>query len=537
MEEETVQSVESTETKKDKISIRNLITFPLGTLGRDCLYSFFNGYLISFILLTKHLTTAQFGSITFIIVAARIFDALNDPLMGGIVENTRTKWGKYKPWMLIGAILTGLVIIMLFNVPLDGWAFIGFLAASYFLFSITFTMNDISYWGMLPTLTTDPHDRDKLTSFTQIVCGLGAGVAGLIVPAFTTGAIGTALFGSAVKGYRILSIIIVVLMIAFQMITILGVKEKPLDLTQGKVERLKVKDMFRVIFKNDQLLWNSLILLLFNIGTNVVTVGLLTYFIYFMFGYDGIIVTVFSAGYAVISTIFTLFYPWLCKRFGRDKLLYSTGFAIIIGFALLLIFGLAIPETAGTHISILGFEFDLTVKFAMMFIAYAIAGWGGGFYLINVINLANTVEYNEYKTGNREEGLIFSLRPFTVKMGSAIMQGITSLVLIAAGALAYTNQISDIENEVAANPGDTALAENKLQRINDVISSMPEKSKDIILICMCVIPIVFLSVALIIYKKKCFLNEAKMNEILEEIKSRKEESNRVDEENPTEEIV
>ena len=86
---------------EDRILIRNLFMFPLGTLGRDFLYHFFNSYLLTFILLTKSLTDAQFASITIIIICARIFDALNDPIMGGMVENTRTKWGKYKPWQLI----------------------------------------------------------------------------------------------------------------------------------------------------------------------------------------------------------------------------------------------------------------------------------------------------------------------------------------------------------------------------------------------------------------------------------------------------
>ena len=143
-----------TEEGGDRLSFRNFFMYPLGTLGRDFLYNLFNGYLLAFVLFTKNLTDGQFASITIIIIAARIFDAFNDPIMGGIVENTRSKWGRYKPWQTIGAVLTGAVIIMVFCLPVDGWAFIGMLAAAYLLFSITFTMNDISYWGMMPTLTT-----------------------------------------------------------------------------------------------------------------------------------------------------------------------------------------------------------------------------------------------------------------------------------------------------------------------------------------------------------------------------------------------
>ncbi|MDE7439889.1 MAG: MFS transporter, partial [Clostridia bacterium] len=335
---------DSNQTVGERISKRNLIMFPLGTLGRDFLYSFFNTYLITFVLLTKTLTAAQFASITIIIICARIFDAFNDPIMGGIVENTRTKWGKYKPWQLIGAALTGAVIIALFNVDLNGWAFIGFLAFAYFAFSITFTMNDISYWGMMPTLTTNAHDRDTLTSFTQIIVSAGSGLAGVLVPAMTTGIIGTKLFGSSVTAFRVLSIIVVVMMVGFQLFTILGVKEKPLPANFVRTERTKIKDLFRVIFKNDQLLWCSLIMLLFNIGTNVVFGGLSTFYIYFEFAYDGMLITAFGIGFSILSVLFTLIYPWLSKKVGRDKMLYSTGFAIIFGYLLLMIVGLAIPS-------------------------------------------------------------------------------------------------------------------------------------------------------------------------------------------------
>lgn len=103
MQEETNMVAEQTSAKEtvdssqigEKLSNRNLFMYALGTLGRDFLYNLFNGYLLSFCVFTKNLNTAQFTAITFIIIAARIFDALNDPIMGGIVENTRTKWGKY----------------------------------------------------------------------------------------------------------------------------------------------------------------------------------------------------------------------------------------------------------------------------------------------------------------------------------------------------------------------------------------------------------------------------------------------------------
>lgn len=511
MQEDTaVQAAPSQSVEQgERLSKRNFFMFPLGTLGRDFLYNFFNTYLLMFCVLTKHLNTAQFTAITFIIIASRIFDAFNDPIMGGIVENTRTKWGKYKPWQLIGCVLTSGVIVALFCIPAQGWGFIGLIAAMYLMFSITFTMNDISYWGMMPTLTSNPHDRDKLMSFTQIICGCGGGLAGLLVPTLTQGKY--AIGGNATTGFAVVSVIAAVLMLGFQMFTIFGVKENPLPKNLMKTPPMKLKDMFKVLFKNDQLLWFALVMLLFNIGTNVVGGGLGMMYIYFDNTYSGTLWTVFGLGYAVTSTVFTLVYPWLAKKYGRDKLLYSCGLAIIIGYGLFMVLGLTVPKTLLFEV----FGMKITLRFLLTFIAYTVAGWGGGFYMIMVINMANAVEYNEYKTGKRDEGLIFSLRPFTAKMGSALMQGLVSLVYIIAGVLDYTNQFSDI---------DRGLLNKTQEAVVEELQANPsgQKSIMILLICTCAIPMVFLAVALIIYKKKCFLNEAKMAEMAEEIKRRKE---------------
>lgn len=492
------------ENRPDKLSIRNLIMFPLGTIGRDFLYNFFNNFLLTYILFTKELTNPQFASISIIIIAARIFDAFNDPIMGGIVENTRSKWGKFKPWQLIGAVLTGVVVIATFSTGLDGWSFIGYIAFIYFMFSITFTMNDISYWGMLPALSRNEHDRSMLTSFAQIAAGAGGGLAGLLVPALTTGK--WAINGSAVSGFKVIAIISAVLLIGFQLFTILGVKEKPLPDNFIKTPRMSVKQMFKVIFKNDQLMWNALVMLIYCVGTSVVGGGLSLSYLYFQFGYNGMLLTLFGVGFSVTSTLFILLYPWLSKKFGRDKMLYSTGIAIVAGYLLMMLFGITLPND------------PWYLKFTVLVICNTIVGYGQGFYMIMIISIANTVEYNEWKTGKRDEGLIFSIRPFTAKMGSALMQGVVMIVYIAVGVLTYTNQIAEIENLMAAGKITEAI---KMERITAVINSVPEGQIIALLVCMCLIPAIFMAVAMIIYKKKCFINEKKYAEMVAEIEQRK----------------
>ncbi len=499
-----------TENGGNRLSLRNLIMFPLGTIGRDFLYMLFNGYLLTFILFTKELTDAQFGSITFIIIAARIFDALNDPIMGGIVENTRTKWGKYKPWQLIGAVLTGGVVIAVFCAPVGGWGFIGLLAVAYIMFSVTFTMNDISYWGMMPSLTSHPDDRNKLTSFAQLCAGAGSGLVSLTVPMFTAGILSKYL-GGGVAAYRILAILAAVLMVAFQLFSILGVKEKQLPPIVNKTDRLTVKKMFKTIFKNDQLMWGALILLIASLGNSIVGGGLLLMYFYFEFGYQGGWYTTFGIGMSITSTLFTFVYPWISQKFGRKKTLYTTFICLIVGYLMMMVFGLALPT--GAYLST-----GWWVKFVLMTIGYTVAGFGHGFYMILVINIANTVEYNEWKTGNRDESLIFSLRPFTAKLSSALQQGVVTAVYLIAGVLAFTNQISAAEQDANLNP---ELADKLNDTIMGITSSVPQQNKMILLTCMCVIPVVLFLVCMLIYHKKCILDEATLERMAAEVAERK----------------
>lgn len=496
-------------TELKKPFTKNMLMFSLGTIGRDFLYFLFNSFLMTFILFTKTIDNKMLTAVGAIIVVARIFDALNDPIMGGIVENTRTKWGKYKPWQLLGAVLTGAVIISVFCVKLDGWSYIGFLAFAYLMFSITFTMNDISYWGMLPSLTSDEHERNKLTSCAQLLASAGVGLASLLIPLFTTGSL--AKWG-APTGYKVIGIISAVLMVLFQLFTILGVKEKPLPpIKPDKSDRLTLKKMFQTIAKNDQLLWCALIMLIFSIGTGVVGGGLLTMYVYFEFGYEGGYTLLIGLGYGILSTLFTATYPWLSKKFGRNKILYSAGIATVFGYALMLIFALAIPTGAPK-------SSEWFAKFILIAVAYAIIGYGAGFYMIMVINMANTVEYNEWKYGQRNESLIFSLRPFTAKLSSALTQALVIGVYAVASITTYTNAISDVENEASKN-----LITNKvkMEKITDIINKVSLQDRQILVSCMCIIPIVFMIVALIIYKKKCTLSETRLAEMVRETEARK----------------
>ena len=149
----------------DELAIKkwNLWMFPLGTVGRDMMYNLVTNFLLTYILFTKGLSAAQLAAITAIMVAARVFDALNDPIMGNIIEQTRTKWGKFKPWLVIGILLSSVVVTMVFSTNLVGWKFVILFGVFYFSYSIAYTMHDISYWGMVPALSSDADARNQFT--------------------------------------------------------------------------------------------------------------------------------------------------------------------------------------------------------------------------------------------------------------------------------------------------------------------------------------------------------------------------------------
>lgn len=184
----------------ERLSKRNLWGYSMGGIGRDMAYQLVNTYLLTFITFTKGLSNTEFAMVGVIMVICRIFDGCNDPFMGSLIEITRTKIGKFKPWILAGVFTNVAVIIALFCVPLRGTSYLIFFAFGYLLWGMTYTMNDISYWGMLPSLTSNPGDRNNLTTLANIGAGIGAGLSVLAIPSLTQGNL--AIASNASKSYE-----------------------------------------------------------------------------------------------------------------------------------------------------------------------------------------------------------------------------------------------------------------------------------------------------------------------------------------------
>ena len=320
-----------------KIQKRNLIMFPLGTVGRDMVYNLVTSYLLTFVLFTRNLNAAQLSAITAIMVAARIFDALNDPVMGNIIERTRTRWGKFKPWLVIGILTTSLVVYATFNVKLQGWQFVWFFGAMYFLYSITYTMHDIAYWGMVPALSSDANTRNQLTSRATLFAGIGGVLAASLIPNFTAG--DNALGGNAVTAYGLVALAIAIIAPIFLAFTVFGVKELR-DYGDEPAPPVSFKKIIGTITGNDQLLWISLIFLLQQIGNGIVMSGVGQTYIYVEFGYKGIFFTAFQMLGMFVTAFLMIFYPAISRRMNRKKLMDILMIVGLIGYVVMLLPGL-----------------------------------------------------------------------------------------------------------------------------------------------------------------------------------------------------
>ena len=492
------------EQSEDKLTKRNLWSYTLASIGRDTAAGLFSGYLMTFVLYTKNLTDAQFTLISIGAVVARLFDGFNDPIMGNIIEVTRTKWGKFKPWIFIGMLGSAIIFYISFSNRIQDWAYVTFFIIIYLLYSLFFTMNDIGYWGMIPSLAGRKADRDRLTSQAVLFAGIGGGIAGIVVPTFTAGDL--TIGGSAVTAYRTIAVIFIALFLGGQAITLLGVKEKPLPPKgEATVNKVGIKTIVQTIKNNDQLSWCIVIFLVASVGQGLMNNGLGINYIFFEFGYNGFLFTVFSALGALATGAVMLFFTPISKRFKRDQLMRAATFSILGGCSAMLLFGLLVPTSAGMG------------KFVMLMLSNIFIFAGQSiYYLIIMICIANTVEYNEWKTGARAEGIIFSVRPFITKVGWAIINLMTLIIYLATGVRNYTNQIADFEN--AAARGMDAAA--KSEGIAAVLAQVPASKNAALLACMTIIPAVLGLISYWLYKRKFTITEERYEQIVAELKER-----------------
>lgn len=467
---------------------RNLLTYPLGTIGRDMIYQLYDNFFLTYALLSRTLTSAQLGVIATLAIVMRVFDAVNDLYMGNIIERTRSRFGKFKPWMLAGILTTGAVICFSFHNHFEGTAFVLFYGISSLLYSITYTMHDIPYWAMLSALGSERDYRNTITARVTLCAGIGGTLATILIPLLTSGTYQLA--NSAAEAYGRIALFCTAAGLAFMFITLIGTRE---NRTEGNnAPRLGLKTICRTILRNDQLRTVALCLLLQQIGNSFALGGVGSFYIYFCFGYEGGLYSLFNLIGMLPTAFLMLLFPLLSRKLRRKTLLRYMVLIACIGYSVMLLGG-------------------VLQSFALLCIGYAAACLGQYcFYLLLMISLLNTVEYNEYRFGTRDEAIIAAVRPFMVKIGSALIIGMTSLCYILFRVNHRTAQIAELENQA----GMGLISESqKAAQIAGVIHGVKPIQSAGLLIVMTLLPCILMLVSYCIYCKKYKLDEEEYDRI------------------------
>ena len=452
-----------------KLTGKEKVSYGLGAVGKDMVYMLSASYVLYYY---QDLLGVNPFAMGVILLVARVFDAFNDPIMGIIVAKTRTRWGKFRPWLFIGTLLNAVVLYLSFSAPpaLDGAGLVAYAAVVYILWGVTYTMMDIPYWSMIPAFTESGKEREGLSAMARTCAGVGSG---LIVMA-TVACV--ALFGgdNEAAGFSRFALLVAVLFVLFITITCINIREK----STVNVEAPTVGEMFRSLLKNDQAVTVVIAIVLINTAMYI-TSNLVIYFFKYDFGGNDwrTAYTTFNIFGGVIQVLaMMVMFPLLRKFFSALKTFYIGLGMAFAGYASLLILSFT----------------NMANVFLLFIPAFFIFGANGILSVLTTVFLANSVDYGEWKNNRRDESVIFSMQTFVVKLASGVA------ALIASVCLGIFHMDDSDGAALAAQSSVIGLR-----------------------MTMTVLPIIGLVIALFYFRKKFLLTQEKVDELTRELKERK----------------
>lgn len=406
-----------------KTSWRDKIGYGVGAIGLDLSYGMFYSFLSYYL---SSVLGLKEGFLLLLTPLARIWDGINDPMMGTIVDNTKTKAGKYRPWIVIGAICNAVVLFLLFtSFGMSGTKLYIYIAVMYILWGMTNTMADIPYWSMVPSFTSDPKDRSLVSTVARAFSGLGQGIitvaTPIILPLLSSGM--TTDKGYSASGFSKWAGICAIMLVLFSSICVLATKEK--NVVYGEKKKFSLKQIFSVIAHNDQLVVFMIFAMLSNAGWYL-TSGTAVYY------FSDVLEkptaqSLFQTIGAVGSVVGLLVIPILSKWLDKRRIYQFSLIAIIIGYALMYLFGPILKITIALDI------------------AYIVASTGiAAMFVAQTTFLADIVDYGEFKNGERNESITFSMKGFLQKMAYTIQ------TVILFGGLAVMNYNEQITSATKA---------------------------------------------------------------------------------------
>lgn len=374
-------------------------------------------------------------AVAFLMLGARIFDALNDPIMGSIVDRTRTKWGKCRPymkWMAFPiAIMTAICFLPWYPQSDGGFAAI---SVMYVVWGMIYTVADVPYWGLSTAMSNDTYRRGNLLTIARLFCTAGAGIVTVITPIITdnmTKGLDPVAKGEMLKWiYFVIAIVCCVIAVPLFFLGFKNTTERNISTENPP----SLGHNLKLLFKNKPLM----LIVLSGIGGAArmlftYTGGL--YFAKYIMDKESMY-SLFTMAIVPGGLVASLLVPWCTKKFGkRNTYIWSH---IVGGVAMLIAFIVGIACDRGAYTS--------TTTTVVLLIALVIAGIPSGFgNIVTYAMIGDTVEYLELKTGERAEGICFAMQTLINKIGMAVGAFVGVLAYYMAGVAA--NDASSVTPE------------------------------------------------------------------------------------------
>ena len=366
------------------------VAYAFGNLGQSAFYNALSTYFIVYVTsclfsgVEKGVAAKLIGVITSLVVIIRIAEIFIDPLLGNLVDNTTTKWGRFRPWQFIGGLVSSVLIVLIFSgmfglVNVNTTLFIVLFIITFIVLDVFYSLRDISYWGMIPALSSDSHERSTYTALGTFTGSIGYnGITVIVIPIvsyFTWTFTGAK--GQGQAGWTSFGFIVALLGLITAWTVAFGTKESTSALRAKAQKNGNPFEAFKALFQNDQLLWVALSYLLYAIA-NVITTGVMYYLFVFVldepaaFSITGIIPLI--AGF-----IMAPLYPILNKRIPRRYLYLGGMVLMVIGYLLFIINPTSLPV--------------VTVGLVFFYLPQTFI------QMTAILSLTDSIEYGQLKNG------------------------------------------------------------------------------------------------------------------------------------------
>ena len=518
--------------KRNKpLSVGEIAAYSLGSLGREfsnnCINAFFLVYLCIYQGLNPVIMTIAF-------VLAKIWDAVNDPMLATFVNNAKkSRFGRYRPWMLCGAIINAVTLVFMF-IPLGDSVSTGpryaYYIVMYVIWGMSFTVMDVPFWSMLPTIANSTEERNKASAMAKLIGGFGGFLVGMlgtsiILPNFSKQGMN--------KAYMLLGAAAGIVMIVFMLITVIFNREK----YNIPHENVGLGRIIEIIKENDQLRAHAISLILYTTAYSIAISQILYLYVYCYESGANLVNSAYSYTlfWVIACTgqgISMFFYNQLTKKIPREKMYAFSFWASIISYVLMFFIFFFLKEENYVLNAVL---IALSGSFVMLSAGINQIG--------STVMIADVVDYGEYKTGKRSDSVMFSVQTFITKFAGALAMlilglGISAAQLPTISELPITdvngvyvesvNVFTDDDGTYLINSEETwekiSTNDEYLEKSKFVEDDLVSPQKLTVLrFFMFLIPIPLCIAGLIFYKKKYHLYGEEYDNIKAEIDRRRRE--------------